>query len=245
MEDRWETLGGAFGVWVNRSHTFGTDALLLARFALECAPHARRMADMGTGCGIIPLLWAQERPQATLFGLEYQDTAAEMARKSVCRSGVSDRVTVCTGDLRDWTVPPAERFDLIACNPPYFPTDSGAPAADPARQLARAEAECTLTDAASAAARNLTGTGWFCMIHRAERLCAVTDAMRGAGLEPKRMQLVQSDALHAPKLVLVAGRKNAKPGLQIAPTRLLNAAPVLFAKSPDGESDGENVENSV
>lgn len=226
---RWEPLGGPFGVWVNSRFRFSTDALLLARFALDCAPRARRMADLGTGCGIIPLIWAQERPEARIVGIEYQNEGAELAVESALQSGVNDRVAICCGDLRQWTVPAAERFDVVACNPPYFAPQSGAPAVPPARRLARGEETCTIADAAAAAARLLTGTGWFCIVHRTERLCDVLAAMRAAGLEPKRLQLVQADRAHAPKLFLAAGRRGGRPGMTVLPVRLLRTEPVTYA----------------
>ena len=58
MEDwnsttHWEPLTGGARVLVSREHTFGTDAVLLADFS---APRPGELwADLGTGCGVIPL----------------------------------------------------------------------------------------------------------------------------------------------------------------------------------------------
>ena len=60
------------------------------------------------------------------------------------------------------------------------------------------------------------------MIHRAERLTDALEAMRGAGVEPKRLQLVQTSPVKAPKLFLVGGRRSGKPGLEILPNLVLN-----------------------
>ena len=49
-----EPLGKDYFVWVNKFHTFGTDAVLLANFA-KAKPRDKAV-DLGTGCGIIPLL---------------------------------------------------------------------------------------------------------------------------------------------------------------------------------------------
>lgn len=237
-ERRWEPLDETVGVYTAPGFTFGTDALLLAQFALRSVPRARRLADLGTGCGVIPVRWAQARPNAAICAIELQSDGAALAVAGVQRSGVADRVQVICGDLRTWTVPPSERFDLVACNPPYFRSDAGASAPDAARRIARTDGTCTLRDAAAAAARLLHGTGWYCTILRVERLCEAIDATRGAGLEPKRLQLVQADAAHAPKLALLAARRNGRPGLTVEPTRMLGTA-------VDSHERGGNVENSV
>lgn len=221
---RWEPLGGEFGVYTAPGFRFGTDALRLADFTLRCVPRPRRMAELGTGCGVLPILWAQARPNAAICAIEIQDTGAKLAAESARRSGVSDRVQIICGDLRTWTVPPAGRFDAVAVNPPYFPVQSGAAAADDARRIARSDESCTLDDAAQAAARILTGTGWLCMVLRAERLADAFASMRRAGLEPKRMQLVQADLDHPPKLALIGARRNARPGMKVECVALLRAA---------------------
>ena len=57
MEERnikREPLGDALHICVNAHHRFGTDALLLAEFAQ--VRKSDIACDLGTGCGIIPLI---------------------------------------------------------------------------------------------------------------------------------------------------------------------------------------------
>jgi precorrin-6B methylase 2 len=73
-----------------------------------------RALDLGTGCGVLALTMARhaERVVAT----DVNPRAVELARMSAARSGIGNV------DFRegDWYAPVAgERFDLIACNPPY------------------------------------------------------------------------------------------------------------------------------
>ncbi len=220
-----EELGSGACVWTHPQYKFGTDAMLLACFALACAPHAQRAADLGTGCGIIPVVWAQERPGLQIFAVEIQPQAAMLARKSAADSGFADRITVWEGDLRQLRqsdLPKRAAMQLVSCNPPYFLPGSGYLAGHDGRRIARAEENCTVYDAAATAARLLNDGGWFCMIHRAERLTDALEAMRGAGVEPKRLQLVQTSPTKAPKLFLVGGRRSGKPGLEVLPNLILN-----------------------
>ena len=65
------------------------------------------------------------------------------------------------------------------------------------------EERCTLEQLCAAAARSLKNGGRFALVHRADRLTDLLCALRGAGLEPKRMQLVQHREGKAPSAVLL------------------------------------------
>lgn len=217
-----EELGGGATAWISPRFRFGTDALLLARFALECAPRAVSAVELGTGCGVIPILWARQNPDLRIFAAEIQPEGCALARRSAEDNELTHRLTVWQGNLKELKqihLPAQRPTELVACNPPYFATESGASALGSARRTARAEECCTVADVAQAAARLLFHGGWFCMIHRTERLCDVLEAMRRAGIEPKRLQFVQTAPGRAPKLFLVGGRRGGNPGLELLPPR--------------------------
>ena len=123
--------------------------------------------------------------------------------------------TVC-GDIRELDrLFPAESFDLAAGNLPYWPARfPGSP--DGERDLARRES-CPPRDLCRAAARVLRRGGRLALVYPPERLTDLMTEMRAAGLEPKRLRLVQKRE-KPPCAVLLEGRKGAGPGLEIEPT---------------------------
>ena len=223
---REELENGVFAL-VSDSFSFGMDALLLARFALRCAPRAANAADLGTGCGVIPLLWAAERPALRISAWELQAEGAAIAARAAEENGLSGRITVHCADLR-LPVLPAGAFDLAACNPPYFRPDAGKIPEDPARRAAHAEESLTLGELCGAAARLLKNGGRFCLCHRTERLAGVMHALCGAGLTPKQLQFVRTSARREPKLFLLCAVKGGGEGLVLLPEQktpeLLSAA---------------------
>ena len=67
--ERLDPLGGGLKIIVSKEHIFGTDAVLLASFS-----DIRKndtACDLGTGCGIIPLLWCKKET-GKLFAVEIQ-----------------------------------------------------------------------------------------------------------------------------------------------------------------------------
>ena len=217
---RWEPLTREGRVLVTKEHGFGTDTVLLARFA---APRAgERAAELGAGCGAASLLWGLSSGEVRVDAVELQEEACGLLRRSVAENRLEERLAVHHADLRALEgVLDAGRCDLVACNPPYPPAGSGKASDDPARRMARHEETGTLREIAQAAGRLLRFGGRFCLCQRPERLCDVLLALREASLEPKRLRFVQQREGSAPNLFLAEGKKGARPGLQLLPNLII------------------------
>lgn len=219
-----EPLGGGVYVYCDDIHRFSVDSILLAWFA---SPRAHEQAcDLGTGCGIIPLLWVRDGGPKKCAAVEIQPQAVSLLHRAVEEQELFKRILPLCADLRALEgILPAGSCDLVSCNPPYFPIGSGKSSPDPALATARQELCCTLENATAAAARLLHPGGRFCLCHRPERLCDLLGALRAARLEPKRLRLVSHRVGDAPFLVLVEGRRCARPGLRVEDTTVLDQPP--------------------
>lgn len=140
--EHWEPLSPDCRVLVSRAHRFTTDTILLAHFA---APKKwERCADLGTGCGTIPLLWHARYAPRAVTGVELDADALRQAQASVEENGLEGSVTIRSGDIRSIrAVFPEPVLDLVACNPPYKAVGAGLRNADARRENARHE--CTLS----------------------------------------------------------------------------------------------------
>ena len=178
------------------------------------------------------LLLLNRSPGLSMTGLEIVPEAAELARENLALNGLEARGEIITGDIRNHrALFRAGAFDLVICNPPYFPPESGAVSPNPDRAAARSELLCTLPELCAASAFLLRTGGRACFVHRPERLSELFVCLSSAGLEPKRLRLVCRDADAAPSLVLVEARRGGKPGLTIEPALLL--------QNPDGTESAE------
>lgn len=220
MMSHTEQLGGGRCITVTEDHTFGTDALLLADFAE--ARHNERVCELGTGCGIIPLLLHRVSPAPSIDAVECAADAVALARHNVEQNGLQDCITIHEQDWRSLTLPRGA-YDRVICNPPYFSENSGKAALSPSRRLARQEQGDTLRAITTAAALLLRNGGHFVLCHRPERLAAVFEALRQCRLEPKRLQLVHARADLPPFLILCDAVLNAKPSLRVLPPLILES----------------------
>ena len=221
--EHWEELcpGGLRFVYDDTLFRPGTDSFLLS--SLPRLKPGMKVCDLGCGTGLLGLLLLQRQPDLHVTGVEIQPPAIHLAEKAAVENGLTDRLTFRMEDLRE-TALPANSFDLVVCNPPYYPAGSGRLPAGGALRTARSEESCTLEDLCRAAARLLPWSGHFCLVHKPQRLTDLCCALRGRGLEPKRLRFVCKTAGAAPSLLLLDACRGGKPGLAVeAPLILQNS----------------------
>lgn len=227
MEYNYERLSDDISIAVSNEHTFGTDAVLLSYFAKP--KYKDRALDMGTGCGIIPLLWLRDKKQSGIHCLDIQENAFEQVKNSIEHNSLGERLTPHLCDLRNIQEKfSAECFTLVTMNPPYKPINTGIESLGESARIARHEVCCNIEDAVKAAAYLLTYSGRFCMCHRPERLVDALDMMRKYKLEPKRLRFVVDKTGEEPFLFLVEGKKGAKPFLRVEPTLVIKNSESKF-----------------
>ena len=176
------------------------------------------------------VLLAEKCPPARFTAVELQPEAAALCRRNFAENGLADRGEALCADLRAHrSLLPAGEADLVVANPPYFPVGAGQSAPDEARRIAREEVCCTLEEVFAAAAWLCRWGGAFCLVHRPERLSEICCAAANAGLEIKRLRMVQYKIESPPSLVLLECRRGARPGLTAEP-------PLILAEADGAES---------
>lgn len=219
---RTEVLDHGTRVLTAPGATFGTDALLLARF-LQPRP-AEPAADLCSGCGIVALAWHDAGHRGPCTAVELDPAAHELCRASVAENGpAAAHIRPLLADLRRFGLagPDKGGYAAAACNPPYFTGGPRSP--DPRRAAARHDILCTTADVAACAARLLRSGGRLALCQRPEQLAAVLAALCAAGLQPKRLQLVRTAPDKTPWLFLVEAQKDRRPGLRWEPDLLVRA----------------------
>lgn len=194
-------------------YRFSIDAVILAWHA-GLRP-AKTVLDLGTGCGIIPLVMAFRNPGMKITGIEIQKELADIAALNVRENGMEDRIAVCRKDMKELNRNFAEAFELVISNPPYRKVRSGRINPNRQRALARHEIMAGLPDVLGAAERMLDISGRFIIIYLAERTAGLLARMRSFNIEPKFFRTIHPRCGDEAKLILVEGVKGGRPGLKI------------------------------
>lgn len=195
-------------------YRFSIDAILLAQFVT--IRQGDVVVDLGTGCGVIPLILLLTKLVGYACGLEIQEELAGQAARNVLLNGFDDKMRVVLGDIKN---PPIaeESADVVICNPPYRQVKSGRINPDPRRAIARHEIMASIDDILRAARSVLRKKGRLALIYSSVRLADILARMRRFNLEPKKIQIIYPDLNSGAKLVLVEAILGGRPGLKISP----------------------------
>lgn len=99
----------------NSTMKVGTDAVLLGAW-VEVKPDDE-VLDIGTGCGILPLMLAQ-RGVSTVDAVDLDGPSAEEAAMNFQASQWREHLNAFHDDIK--TFDQGRRYDLIISNPPFF-----------------------------------------------------------------------------------------------------------------------------
>ena len=212
-----EPLGGGTVCFTKRPDSITTDSLILADFAGVTAQDTA--CDLGSGCGVIPLLWLRDSRVSGVYAVEIRQNAVELINLAKEHNRLSDdRLTVVCSDLRELKGKmPSGCFTLVTMNPPYKKCDAGKVSEDGDAAAMRFELYSDCEEICASAKRLLKPSGRFCVCCRPERLTDYICAMREAGLEPKKLRLVANTPDSPPSLFLLCAVKGASGGLKIMP----------------------------
>lgn len=149
----------------DRFFKLGQDSVLLSAFAK--IRRRAKVLDLGCGTGALALLcW---REDLTVTGLEIQQDALDLFRRSIEHNRL-ENVTALCGDLRHMrTLLPHGSMDYVICNPPYFGRNTGAAAPSAEKRTARQDICCTVEEVAVAASFVLHTGGKAAFVFRPER----------------------------------------------------------------------------
>jgi len=197
------------------------DALLLAAFAgLEQVRGT--VLDLGTGCGVVGLGLALDRPDFFAVGLDLNPKMLCHARENARRLGLEGRFAPLLVDVCGPLGLAPESADLVLCNPPYREPGRGRVCPDVSKTAARFESRADLADFVRAAAYLVRNRKSCCFIHMAERADELLALMRQFRLQPKELMFVHRDIDAPGRLVLVRALKNGGMGMTVRAPLILH-----------------------
>lgn len=212
----------------SKGFRFTLDSVLLSHFAT--LKEGDRVADLGTGTGIIPLILSTRAKKLKIMGVELQPPLAEMAHRSVKLNKLEEKIEIVEGDIRNiHKVIGGGQYTLVTANPPYWSLSEGFPSPAETKALSRHEISCSLEDFVASASKLLNYQGRFALIHRADRLMDIIVLLRRYQLEPRRMRFIHPYLGKQARHVLLEAKKSAPPELKVLPPLVVYEAPGRYS----------------
>jgi tRNA1Val (adenine37-N6)-methyltransferase len=205
-----------------RGYRFAIDPLLLVEFVIKGRKRTLgRVADFGTGSGVVALAVARRDVRAHVTALELQPRLRGIAEQNVMDNQLADRVRVVEADICDAAaMRKAVRggaFDWVLSNPPFRPLGEGDANASEEATIARHELKMTLDGWCREMKRVLGPAGRVALIYPAERVQRLLTALDAQALRPLRVRPVYPRAGEPATRVLVEAQKGARGNLVIEP----------------------------
>lgn len=202
-------------------YRFSVDPLLLCDFA--GIREGEEVADLGTGCGVIPLILARMAEGTRFVGVEHQQALAELAGRNIALNSLSDRITIVHRDIMGVKgLLPAASFDLVVSNPPYRKRGTGRVSPIPGRDNARHESTAVLADFLAVARYLVKVSGRICFISHPTRLAELLAEASSLKLAPLRLRMVYDNPEAEGRMFLLELVKGRKGDLRVLPPLFVN-----------------------
>jgi tRNA1Val (adenine37-N6)-methyltransferase len=168
-----------------------------------------RLLDVGTGCGIIPLLLTAGVALEEIVAIEIQKSLYDLAVRNISRNGVSDKISLIHGNFIDPSLHAENKlFDTIISNPPYRKLNTGRTNPIHEKAIARHEISINLNSLLIRTKSLLKHGGSFVMAYPPLRLKEVQERLGFHKLFPSRIRFVHGSRNSNARIFLIESFKN-------------------------------------
>lgn len=197
---------------------FSLDSLLISDF-VSLTRGTKKITDLGTGNGVIPLFLSQ-RTNAKITAFEIQEVSATLANKNIAINNLENQISIIHDDMKNWKDHLLNGSqDVVITNPPFFKYHGNENQLNNLDQLTYARHEITinLDSLIEVSSKLLKDRGYFAMVHRPDRLIDIIETMKKYNLSPKRLQFCHSKINKSAKILLIEGIKNGNTFMEVLP----------------------------
>lgn len=196
---------------------FGIDSILLSDFAKNIKKNSK-VADLGTGTGIIGLLLCKKTNLAEMTGIEIQEDVANMAERSIKLNNLEEKFRIINSNINEIFSKKLLKknvFDVVVMNPPYKEVGTGEINENEKKLISRHEIKANLSDFIKTASGLLKDKGELYIVHKPERMPDIIQKLRENKIEPKELRVVYSNKNSEASLILIKAVKGGKKFLKI------------------------------
>ncbi|MBT5632698.1 MAG: methyltransferase [Nitrospina sp.] len=195
-------------------YRYSIEPFLLADF-MPVMPQ-QSVLDIGTGCGIIPLLLVHREPSLKVTAIEIRDSI--QAQKNIHQNGMDRQISLIQGDfLKEAENLTPDSIDHIVSNPPYRKIQTGRINPDPEKALARHELSLSMSSLLDKSAPLLKRGGQISLAYPPERIAETLRELEDRNLYPNLARFVHGNVQAPAKIFLISALKEKKSDFSVAP----------------------------
>jgi tRNA1Val (adenine37-N6)-methyltransferase len=103
-----------FGAWIAESISSTSEQ-----------KETQNILDIGTGTGLLSLMFAQKNREVKIDAIEIDSDAATQAKHNVSFSAWKEKINIIEADVKTYTLPGL--YDVIITNPPFYQNELSSP----------------------------------------------------------------------------------------------------------------------
>ena len=193
---------------------FSLESVLLPNFVtinLRC----RNIIDLCTGNAPIPLILST-KTKASIVGIEIQKDVYELARKSVEKNNLSNRIKLINDNINNLNkYYDGDYFDVVTVNPPYFPNLlKSQKNQDIHKSIARHEIYTNLEEIIKISKYLLKNGGYLALVHQTTRFFDVINILNKHNFSINKVQFIYPKEGKESNLFMIEAIKNGKSGVK-------------------------------
>lgn len=161
----------------------GIDAVVLGAW-VNIPETAKRVMDVGCGCGVISLMVAQRFPEVRIKGIDIDYNSIRESKSNFKNSPWRDRIEAETKNFNEID----DKYDYIISNPPYF--EDGLKDTNSVRLTARHQGELSPVNLIKKGAELLNEHGKIGLVFPYLQVNEIFEKLKEVKLKPIRMLLM-------------------------------------------------------
>ena len=165
----------------------------------------RNILDIGTGTGLLSLMFAQKNPETFIDAIEIDKEAYQQAKENISNSPWADRINIIHTDVKKFSA--QHQYDIIISNPPFY--ENELKSGNNKKNKAHHDESLLLDDLLAIIKRNLKPGGEFYLLLPYKRNEEIENIIAKNGLAISHKTLVRQSTKHNYFRIMLTGKNKS------------------------------------